>query len=682
MNGRYHKTIGIDLGTTYSAVASMDRHEREAAVFNDPEGIGDARSMPSVIGFDKHAGRLLLGLEAKNNLTNDPDNTIVEIKREMGELFTAESLVSFGAEGIYHVGDPVRVKMGDRWYLPQEVSSLILMKLRGIASAEIGSEIIDAVVTVPAYFTDKQLNATREAALLAGLYPRELIQEPTAAAISFGVQALDNEPRLYLVYDLGGGTFDVSIIEVSPTGIQVLAISGEHRLGGVDFDERITEWALEEIRTKHKKDLSEDPHARARIKQLAEKTKIALSDNKDAPLVLVDVLAPETASSLTLERATFESMISPDLERTEKCIEQAIERAAEKGVKRDDIQAVLLVGGSTRIPEVKRRLREYFGKGDDFVREDCDPVTAVATGAAHVALRYAPSNPPFEIQQADEVALINADALGGFSMHNITGHTLGVEVTHGGFVPIIPAGTSFPVSITSKGFTNAAPTNAVHVRVYQGEHSVCENNEFIGVVPIENIEPLPLGTHRFDITYSLDRSGILSTSVYHQNANATHQVTFQHATGSKGSEALGLMRKNLLDLYATRPGQAAAGAAAGGGIEIPPPPPPPGHERPEQPRAESAQADRVQAVQPQPDQAQPPQPERGAEAVAPVVEIEKTIPDRFQMVVEIVRDRLADRLDATLLKAYNAFAVAVNEERPEEQVEALGQALSGALKNV
>ncbi len=552
MNERYHRTIAIDLGTMYSSVAAMDRHACEARVFGIPEALNGSRSMPSAVELHEHAGRLLIGHLAKCCRVFDPDNTIVEIKREMGGLFTQESLSRFGAEGIYHVGDPVRVKMADRWYLPQEISALILMKLKEVAETEMGTPVLDAVVTVPACFTDKQLKATCEAALLAGLYPRELIQEPTAAAMSFGVQALDNKPRLYLVYNLGGGTFDVSIIEVSSTGIQVLATSGEPRLGGVDFDERITEWALKEIRTKHGMDLSEDPCARASIRLRAERAKIELSERGVVPLSLADVVSPAIDATLALDRSTFEMLIAPHLDRTEERVEEAIEQAAEKGVHREDIHAVLLAGGSTKIPAVRRRLVEHFGRGEDFVRSDADPATAAVTGAAHVALRYAPSDPPFDIHRCDETVSGSESAAGALAVNGVTSQTLGVEVAGGICVPIIPVGTSLPVSGTVGEITNADESGAVHLRIYRGEDHRCENNEFLGIVPIENIEPLPPGTHRFDVTYSLDRSGILSMSVYHKNTNATHQVSLQHAARSGGPEALSVMRSELLRRYETQ----------------------------------------------------------------------------------------------------------------------------------
>src|SRR6185295_1231551 len=328
---------GIDLGTTYSAVAAYDGFADSAEIIKNRED-GDQATTPSVVGLDPASRRVVVGWPAKRNLPNDPRNTVIEVKREMGELFKSEAaLDKFGARGTYRLEEPVRVRFADQWLLPQEVSAFTLMRMKEIAESEIGEEIRDAVVTVPAYFTSNQKKATEEAALLAGLYPRQLIPEPTAAAICYGVDRLDPVLRRYLVYDLGGGTFDVSIIEVLEEKIDVIATKGDARLGGGDFDDAIAKWAVKELQ-KQGFHVPDDPALLARIKHQAEEVKIRLSTFESTDLTLLGEW-PQRPPVLTLTRAEFERLIDGFLAGALTVVEEALKGAAAKGVTREQIDA-------------------------------------------------------------------------------------------------------------------------------------------------------------------------------------------------------------------------------------------------------------------------------------------------------------------------------------------------------
>ena len=284
MSEKYHNVIGIDLGTTYSAIATFNKYSESTEIVKTESG---DETIPSVVSYDRAKKKAYAGMKAKNNYPVDPDNTIIEIKREMGEVVNERNINEFKKLGLNPKinEDPYRVKFADEMYMPQEISAFILLEVKKVAEDELGETINDAVITVPAYFTEKQKKATDEAALLAGLYPRQLIPEPTAAAICYGVDEGESEKMTYLVYDLGGGTFDVSIIIVEDENIAVIATSGDSRLGGSDFDDALTSWVLEELKSKHQID-NLDNKSIAKIKAEAEKAKIILSVYNDASIDL------------------------------------------------------------------------------------------------------------------------------------------------------------------------------------------------------------------------------------------------------------------------------------------------------------------------------------------------------------------------------------------------------------
>lgn len=567
-NDKLHKVIGIDLGTTYSALAVYDTYNEEAILIPDRSEGGEMETIPSVVSLDSsNLHRIIVGYPAKRNIAIRPEETIIEIKREMGELFSQETLQKFNLLGRRHVGEPVEVFFAGTWFYPQEISAFILMKIKDIAQREIGEEIRDAVITVPAYFTERQKKATEEAALLAGLYPRQLIPEPTAAAICYGVDKGEDEKKTYLVYDLGGGTFDVSIIQVEGESIEVISTSGDPRLGGGDFDDAITKWAIGELAKQGVN--AQDLVARARIKERAEQAKIALSSFPSTVLDL-SFLNPHNPPNLQITRELFEQLIQNDLNKTKTFIDIALNNAeTQRGVKREDVNAILLVGGSSKIPFIKKMLLDYFGKEENFVSSEVNPDSVVARGAALMAYRFAQTPPPFDIKKRKESSLMNVDADDGVEVHLITEHSLGVGIQGDLVSRIIEQGTRIPIEEKQGGYTNNGPTDNIPVAVYQGEGKYTYENTLIGILNIGPMEPKPAGYHQFEVVFKLDVNGLLSMTLVHVNEGKTYEAKFDQKTGVGGDDQLVIRRNKLLNLYG--PGIQATGSA-GSGDGAPPPP--------------------------------------------------------------------------------------------------------------
>lgn len=711
---RMHPVIGIDLGTTYSAVAAYDFDRDETVVFNNPED--NQPSTPSVVSFDRATGRVLVGQTAKRNLAVDPLNTIIEIKREMGEVFRPETLAKFDPKGEGgfrarqqvnegYQGDPVKVRFCGKWRLPQEISAFTLMKMKDVAEAALGCEVRDAVITVPAYFTERQRKATEEAAYLAGLYPRQLIPEPTAAAICYGVDQYVDTRKVYLVYDLGGGTFDVSIISVEESNIEVLATSGDPRLGGGDFDDAITRWAVEQLLKQHQIDIRNNARAQSIVKYYAEELKIRLSTYESDSMTLPE-LRPAQPPTLRLDRKTYEGLIEADLKKSLSYVDSALEFAeSEKGVRRTDIDAILLVGGSSKMPCVKARLLDYFKQEPSFVRANLDPDAVVARGAAILAKRFQASPPPFDVfrefdgseQTNPEEGIVNL----------ITEHSLGVGVTRESdnqsvVSRIIARGTSIPVSVTKGNYTNPGPTEQITVQVYQGEEVHVFENSLIGEIIIGPMEPKPKDHHRFDVTFSLDRNGLLTATVNHLNERKTFRAAFTQPTGIGGRARLAEIRKQLVELYqpdpTATPGQvetviivpqvpAPAGAPSNGngngmahapvGEEMPNPvpaaraaaatsPPPASPATPPQPSPEPAAAAAAASG--------------GDQAVATVPELhvladEGKVPEQFKSVWRRSKRLLSSNSDPRLIAALNTFVDALNQGVDGEPLERIGDSL-------
>uniref|UniRef100_A0AAU2VF71 Hsp70 family protein n=1 Tax=Streptomyces sp. NBC_00003 TaxID=2903608 RepID=A0AAU2VF71_9ACTN len=575
MEDELHRVVGIDLGTTYSAVSAYNPDDLAPKILADPEHEGAAAvATPSVVRIDPATGALVVGHDAKDAISQEAGagDALVEIKREMGAVFTPELLQHFGANGSYAVGDPVRARLGTEWLRPQEISALVLMRMKRIAEQALGADIHDAVVTVPAYFMERQKKATEEAALLAGLYPRQLIPEPTAAAIAYGVDRAESERQIYLVFDLGGGTFDVSIIETRDDEIEVIATAGDQRLGGGDFDDAVAAWIVESIGETLPKDMD-----RLRIKAAAEVAKRELSLRATTTIDLGG------GAPLELDRAGFEALIQPILDRSLHQVDEALRFArTAKGVERDHINAVLLVGGSTRIPRVKQMLLDYFDQDEGFVRGDANPDTLVARGAAIVANRFEPS-PAFDLTTRPNAERSAEEQ--DYTVTLITEHTLGVGVQQGRFNALIPRGTKIPARQV-KTYTNPEQAQRIEAAIYQGEGEYVYDNALIGTIHLDEIEPRPEGYHQFEVEFSLDVNGLLGVQVTHTNTGREYQATFDQSTTIGKVDELAERRAVLVDLYATvRPGGAAprrdhtgpdAGSDAGpGAFTVPRPVPVP-----------------------------------------------------------------------------------------------------------
>ncbi|MBN1894613.1 Hsp70 family protein [bacterium] len=676
MNDKMHKVIGIDLGTTYSAVAAYNTFMEKAEIIRNPESDNNPETTPSVASIEPMLRKVIVGSAAKRNLAVRPDETVIEIKREMGEIFSDEkALERFRAKGVFNVKDPVKVFFAGQWMLPQQISAFILMKMKEVAEREIGEEIHDAVVTVPAYFKEPQKKATEEAALLAGLYPRQIIPEPTAAAICYGVDRMETEKKTYLVYDLGGGTFDVSIIQVETGNLAVISTSGDPRLGGGDFDDAITAWAVDELRQQGI-DISANPIALAKIKSNAEFTKIALSYNLSAKMVL-EFIKP--GATLELTREKFLSLIDPYLRKSLSYVDMAINNArTQKGVDRDQIDAILLVGGSSKIPKIKEMLLDSFGKDESFVRSELNPDAVVAQGAAILAKRFAPTEGAFNIKRSTESLKMNTDSVDDGQIRLITEHSLGIGVQESRCVRLIEQGSNIPIEVKRSEFTNPPNARKILVPVFQGEGKFVFENTPIGELVIDNIDPKPEGFHQFEVTFKLDVNGLLTMVVVHLNTGKPYEVKFDQKTGVGGDEALNQMRNKLLSMYAhgsTPIPQPSGGAAAPGSApDFAPPPQPgslPGSGQPSQAGGQPAPPPTPGAqAAPTP----PPAPQAG-QAATGMIEPACPVPEQFKSIVRRSQKSLIKGANPELLKAYNEFISALNAGKTGEPLEELGDTL-------
>jgi molecular chaperone DnaK len=515
----YHKIIGIDLGTTFSVVSAFNEETGKPEAFEVP-GMQPPRStFPSVVSISRR-GKVLVGWPAKRNLAANPQNTVIEMKRRMGDNFQAT--------------------LGGQQFNPQMISAMVLTELKKIAEKRIGEPVYDAVITVPAYFSDLQRQATEDAARIAQLNPRLLINEPTAAAIAYGIDKLTDEERIFVVYDLGGGTFDVSIILVAGTTIEVMGTDGD----------RITEWVFNQIERDFpgSGNLHGQPDLWARVKAAAEQTKIDLSGMENA-VVDVPNLTPDINVYYDIDRDTFISLLQEPrsrphrkepiglLDETIESVKEAFKSAQQSFKERldldvtmDDVTEFLLVGGSTRIPAVKQMLEQHFGRPVRFDSEMVD--TAVSFGAAILGRTMDPMDTfegevvavPRKVLTDEEGKLAVARGevtQGEFSIANldvvdVTGHSLGITLVSDRFHRLINKDTELPASETHEGFTTAADNQpAASIRVFQGEDPIAPNNTFLGELLIDGLDPRPMGYHMFDVTFALDISGVLGLTVKH-----------------------------------------------------------------------------------------------------------------------------------------------------------------------
>ena len=469
------KIIGIDLGTTNSCVAVIEGGE--SVVIPNAEG---ARTTPSVVAFKKD-GERIVGRVAKQQAVSNPDRTISSIKREMGTGY--------------------KVKIDSKDYTPQEISAMILSKLKQDAEAYLGDKVTEAVITVPAYFTDAQRQATKDAGKIAGMEVKRIINEPTAAALAYGIDK--EKDQKVMVYDLGGGTFDVSIIEMGDGVQEVLATAGNNRLGGDDFDQKIVDWMVAGFKADTGVDLSNDKMAMQRLREAAEKAKIelsgGLSSNISLPFITADATGPKHLD-MTLSRAKFNELTASLVEATMGPVKQAL---SDSGLSASQIDKVLLVGGSTRIPAVQEAIQKFMGK-EPF--KGINPDECVAMGAA-----------------------LQAGVLGGevkgLLLLDVTPLSLGVETMGGVMTKVIERNTTIPTK-KSQIFSTAADNQpSVEVHVLQGEREFAKDNKTLGVFHLDGIAPAPRGVPQIEVTFDIDANGIVNVSAKDLGTGTEQHIT-------------------------------------------------------------------------------------------------------------------------------------------------------------
>ena len=474
------KTIGIDLGTTNSCVAVIEGGE--PVVIANAEG---ARTTPSVVAFGKD-GERMVGQVAKRQAITNPEKTISSIKREMGTSY--------------------KVTIDNKSYTPQEVSAMILQKLKSDAEAYLGETVTQAVITVPAYFTDAQRQATKDAGKIAGLDVKRIINEPTAAALSYGVDK-ENDQKV-MVYDLGGGTFDVSIIEMGDGVQEVLATAGNNRLGGDDFDQRIINWMVQEFKTAEGVDLTSDKMAMQRLKEAAEKAKIELSGVTQAAINLPFITATQTGPKhldLTLSRAKFDELTADLVQSTMGPVKQAL---SDSGLSINEIDKVLMVGGSSRIPAVQTAVKNLIGK-EPF--KGINPDECVAIGAA-----------------------IQAGVLGGevdgLLLLDVTPLSLGVETMGGVMTKIIDRNTTIPTKKSQIFSTAADNQTQVEINVLQGEREFARDTKQLGILALTCIAPAMRRVPQIEVTFDIDATGIVNVSAKDLGTGAEQKITISNST--------------------------------------------------------------------------------------------------------------------------------------------------------
>jgi molecular chaperone DnaK len=502
------KIIGIDLGTTNSVVAVMEGGQ--AVVIPNQEG---GRTTPSVVGFTK-SGERLVGQVAKRQSVTNPENTVYSIKRFMGRRFNEVSqemkLVPYKV--VAGENSDARVDINGKKYSPPEISAMILNKLKEAAEAYLGEKVTKAVITVPAYFNDSQRQATKDAGQIAGLEVMRIINEPTAAALAYGLDKKKNET--IAVYDFGGGTFDISILEVGDGVVEVKSTNGDTHLGGDNIDQRIIDWLIQEFKKETGVDVSKDQMALQRLKEAAEKAKIELSTVLETeinlPFLTADASGPKHMNT-KLTRARLEQMVADILERAIGPCKQAL---ADAGVTPQQIDEVVLVGGSTRMPKVQQQVRDLFGKEPN---KSVNPDEVVAVGAA-----------------------VQGGVLGGevkdVLLLDVTPLSLGIETLGGVFTRLIERNTTIPTRKSETFSTASDNQTSVEIKVYQGERAMASDNKMLGVFQLVGIPPAPRGIPQVEVTFDIDANGIMNVTAKDKATNNEQKITITSSSGLSKDE--------------------------------------------------------------------------------------------------------------------------------------------------
>ncbi len=503
------KILGIDLGTTNSCMAVIEAGE--PVVLENKEG---ARTTPSVVAYSK-SGERLIGLLAKRQAVTNSKNTIFSIKRLIGRRFDDPEVqkdIKLLPYDVVKANGGVKVKMGDREYSPPEISAMILQKMKADAEDKLGEKITDAVITVPAYFDDSQRQATKDAGEIAGFNVRRIINEPTAAALAYGLQK--KKDQQIVVYDFGGGTFDVSVLEIGDDVVEVKSTSGDTHLGGDDFDQKIIDWLVEEFKKDQGIDLSKDQMALQRLKEAAEKAKCELSSSLETeinqPFISVDSSGPKHLN-IKLTRAKLEELVDDLIKKTIEPCKKALEEAK---FKVEDIDEVVLVGGQTRMPKVRQTVKEFFGREP---HKGINPDEVVAVGAA-----------------------IQGGIMGGevkdVLLLDVTPLTLGIETLGGIRTPLIEKNTTIPTSKTQVFSTAADNQSSVEIHVLQGEREMARDNKTLARFILDGIPPAPRGVPQIEVTFDIDANGILNVKARDKATNKEQSVRIEASSGLSKEE--------------------------------------------------------------------------------------------------------------------------------------------------